>query len=370
MNILLAGSYDLLHTGHINLFKKLKENNRIILLIHSDRFVSTYKRVPIINEDNRLEMIKSLEIVDEAFICDKDYITEEILDKYNINKVYYASDKGLKCWSYYFHNPIKRNIMNYIKYDNSKYSTTKIISKILENKKENDYKDRYTKENILKSEELYGKNYQSPCKEEILEDILNKGSKYNNILEIGSGLGGNSIYLEKKYKCNITGLDICKNMIDICKERLKDNKISYINIDYIDYETNNKFDLILCRDVLLYMYTEKKYDFLNKVKSDLSNNGTFILIDYCKGDIDSNEYKEYCMKRKWNVIDIPFYKKLLTDCGFKIIKDGNISNKYINYTKNIIDTNSKIDKDVKINLDKKIKYLENRWFEWHYFILM
>lgn len=41
------------------------------------------------------------------------------------------------------------------------------------------------------------------------------------------------------------------------------------------------------------------------------------------------------MNRKWNIINIPFYKKLLTDVGFTILDDSDISNNYIDFFKQI-----------------------------------
>jgi cytidyltransferase-like protein len=75
-NILTCGVFDLIHSGHIKFLNKIKsENGKLIVLIHSDRFVASYKKNrPIINENDRLLMIQSLKIVDECFISDDDYI--------------------------------------------------------------------------------------------------------------------------------------------------------------------------------------------------------------------------------------------------------------------------------------------------------
>lgn len=107
-------------------------------------------------------------------------------------------------------------------------------------------------------------------------------------------------------------------MIDICNERNMNKNIQYILSDYKDYEITNKYDLILCRDVFMYINTEMLFKYLEKVKSELSDNGIFILIDYCRGENKDNEFTEYCMNRNWNVIDVPFYKKLISDSGLNL----------------------------------------------------
>jgi phosphoethanolamine N-methyltransferase len=365
MNILTCGVFDLIHIGHINFLQRIKkDNDKLIVLLHSDRFVSTYKRLPIINEKDRLQMLQNIKCVDDVFIDDNDYLTGYILEEYKIDKVYHASSSNT--WSYYFYIPIQRSMMEFIDYDNTTISTTSIINKI-NGISETDYKNRYTRENILESEKFYGKGYQSPLGNILLDKVL-PNNNFKNILEIGSGLGGNCNYLSDKHKCSITGIDICKDMIDICNERNTETNIQYIVSDYKDYETTNKYDLIVCRDVFIYLYTDKKYKYLQKVKSQLSENGVFVLIDYCRGENNSEQFKEYCMNRKWNVVDVPFYKKLIVDSGFTINDSDSLSQDYIDYgehKKNDI----MISDDVKSNLELKLGYLKDKSFEWHYFIL-
>jgi glycerol-3-phosphate cytidylyltransferase len=369
MKILTCGVFDLLHIGHINFLKKLKkENGKLIVLIHSDRFVCSYKRKPIINEIDRLELIKNVKFIDQAFINDEDYISDDIITKYNIDKIYHGIDiENKNIWDYYYHIPININIMNYIPYDNNYISTTQIINKIINNNNNNNnYEDRYTKKNILDSEILYGKGLQSPASYNILNEII-PNNKYKKILEIGCGLGGNCNYLSNKYiNSDIIGIDISKNMIDICNERNTNSKIKYIESDYKDLILINKFNLIFCRDVCIYLYTEQKYKFLKKVRSELEDNGIFVLIDYCVGNIINNDFTNYYMNRKWNIISVPFYKKLLNDTGFTLIDDGDLTNNYIDYFKIL---NKDIPDNIIDNLNKKLLFLKNRNFEWHYFVL-
>ena len=246
-------------------------------------------------------MIQNLKIVDNVFLDDNEYLIENVIKTYKIDKVYHAINNP-DIWSYYFHIPIKMNIIEFIKYNDKEISSTKIINKIKSNIV-TDYKYRYTRENILKSEKLYGKGWQTPASINILEKTIPK-KKYTNILEIGSGLGGNCNYLSNKFNCSITGIDICKNMIDICNERNNDKNIEYILSDYINFKTNIKYDLILCRDVFLYTHTELLYKYLQKVKSQMSDGGVFVLIDYCMGENKDNELTEDCINRKWNVISV------------------------------------------------------------------
>ena len=372
MRVLTTGVFDLFHLGHLIYLQKIKnKDDTLIILIHSDKFVNSYKRIPIINENERLEIINSLKIVDYAFINNDDHITEEIMKKYKIDIVIQASNENE--WNYYYNIPIKQNKMKYVQYNDNNNSTTKIINKILDiNKESDDFTNRYSEAEILKSEKLYGYGYQSPCNFDLVDNIINNTTFLNkpkNILEIGCGLGGNCIELQKKLNCNVTGIDICEPMINICKKRNTSSDINYEIDDYINYNTYITFDLILCRDVLMYVKNEHILDHLKKCKSELNKDGIFILIDYCIGKYNSSNFQKYCKKRNWNLMSIPDYEKNLKEAGFDILESVNISEKYINNTIKIKEANSEIEQDVLDNLDAKINFLRNEWFEWHYFVL-
>ena len=62
------GVYDLFHIGHVNLFKRIKQKcSKLIVGVHNDEQVMTYKNKPIINYYDRLEIVKSCRYVDEIY---------------------------------------------------------------------------------------------------------------------------------------------------------------------------------------------------------------------------------------------------------------------------------------------------------------
>ena len=364
MNILTCGVFDLLHISHTDFLNKIKKKgDNLIVLIHSDRFVSSYKRIPIINENQRMLMISNLKNVDKTFVDDSEYLTQEIINKYQIKKVFQGTDNK-NVWNYYYHIPIKLNIMNFIEYNTNSISTTQIINNITNiNLSEDNL--RYSKENILKNELLYGYGFQSPNISNIILDYLPK-KKINTILEIGCGLGGNCFLLNNLYNCDILGIDICKNMIDICIERNTKKNITFLLKNYLEYKMVKKYNIIFVRDVFMYLHTELKYTYLNKIYQDLNNDGICIIIDYCIGVSKNNSFTEYCMKRQWKIIDVLLYKKLISDLGFNIIKDIDLSNNYIDYFKNF---NKDIDNNILNNLKQKIDFFEAKNLSWHLFII-
>jgi FAD synthetase len=70
--VMATGTFDLIHPGHglyLEEAKKLGgENSRLVVVIARDSTVCDKKRIPIISENQRLEMIKFLKPVDEAYL--------------------------------------------------------------------------------------------------------------------------------------------------------------------------------------------------------------------------------------------------------------------------------------------------------------
>lgn len=67
--VLVIGVFDLFHRGHLEFLKRSAEfGDRMVVLINGDDMVSRYKRRPIFDERDRLEIIRSLKCVSEATI--------------------------------------------------------------------------------------------------------------------------------------------------------------------------------------------------------------------------------------------------------------------------------------------------------------
>lgn len=124
---------DLFHVGHLNLIKQAKElGNKLIVGIHSDEDVISYKRKPVIPYYQRIEIIRCIKYVDEVIENAPLNITEDFLSKNNIDIVVHGDDitESLK---EQHKVAIEKNIVRYIPYTNYT-STTKIIKQIKERK--------------------------------------------------------------------------------------------------------------------------------------------------------------------------------------------------------------------------------------------
>lgn len=72
--VLVGGSFDILHIGHIRFLANAKKlGNILIVALNSDTHIKSYKELgrPIIPERQRAEVLESLKIVDHVLITNK-----------------------------------------------------------------------------------------------------------------------------------------------------------------------------------------------------------------------------------------------------------------------------------------------------------
>jgi len=114
MKVMATGTFDILHPGHgiyLEESKKLGgEDSELYVVVARDVTVKKRKRVPIVGEQQRLELVKMLKPVTDAYLGDAngdvfkivheinpDIITVGADQNHDINKLQQAIDKrGLK----------------------------------------------------------------------------------------------------------------------------------------------------------------------------------------------------------------------------------------------------------------------------------
>lgn len=144
IRIYTDGVFDLFHTGHSNLFKRIKndlfeeytsENIYLIVGITNDLDTHSKKGITVMDEKNRYAMVSQCKYVDEIIEGCPWKITKEFIDKYNIDWIaredspyLIGSENGDDIYSYvksinkFKHISRTENI-----------SSTDIISKIIRN---------------------------------------------------------------------------------------------------------------------------------------------------------------------------------------------------------------------------------------------
>ncbi|MCR4720050.1 MAG: adenylyltransferase/cytidyltransferase family protein [Firmicutes bacterium] len=95
------GVYDMFHVGHLNMIRTAKSYcDKLIVGVHSDEIVEGYKhRKPVINEQDRREIVGAIKEVDQAVI---NYTRDKmkLWEKYHFDVIFIGDDwKGTERWN-------------------------------------------------------------------------------------------------------------------------------------------------------------------------------------------------------------------------------------------------------------------------------
>ena len=81
--VAVSGYFDPLHIGHLEYFQLAKQlGDKLYVIVNNDFQAVLKKQISFMNENDRLEIIKSLSIVDNAFLSiDQDKSVSKTLEK-------------------------------------------------------------------------------------------------------------------------------------------------------------------------------------------------------------------------------------------------------------------------------------------------
>lgn len=84
--VLASGVFDLLHIGHVRYLEEAKKtggkNAKLVVIVATDNTVKRRKgKKPVLPEDQRLELVKSLKVVDEAILGYEGFDINKVIDK-------------------------------------------------------------------------------------------------------------------------------------------------------------------------------------------------------------------------------------------------------------------------------------------------
>ena len=132
MIVYLDGIFDMFHIGHLRSFEFIKNkftNCKLVIGIISDSDASSYKRKPVINEQQRCDIIKSIRYVDNIIFPAPLIINNDFLLENKIEKVVhgFSCEEDKKKQQDFFKDII--NKFEEIPY-NDEISTTDIINEI------------------------------------------------------------------------------------------------------------------------------------------------------------------------------------------------------------------------------------------------
>ncbi|WP_317900148.1 cyclopropane-fatty-acyl-phospholipid synthase family protein [Aurantibacillus circumpalustris] len=134
------------------------------------------------------------------------------------------------------------------------------------------YSSAYFKEENMTLEEAQLAKYDRLCRQLNLKPS-------DHVLEIGSGWGGNAIYIAKTYGCKVTSLTISEEQHKLANERIiKENLSDKVSVILKDYRLmEGKFDKLVSIEMLEAVGAEFYNEYFKKCSDLLKKDGIFAI---------------------------------------------------------------------------------------------
>lgn len=105
---MIAGTFDILHPGHIYLINEAAKLGKVYVVVATDMNREKYSgHLPIVPEEQRLELIKNIKNVKEARLGRKDNDTLKIVEEINPDIILLGPDQ------HYNTNELKRDLQKH-----------------------------------------------------------------------------------------------------------------------------------------------------------------------------------------------------------------------------------------------------------------
>ncbi len=169
--------------------------------------------------------------------------------------------------------------------------------------------------------------------------VSEKKQSPQNILDVGCGIGGSTLYLTDKFNATGTGITLSPIQASRAKERAMKadlrHKVQFMVADALDTPfADNSFDLVWSLESGEHMPDKAK--FLQECYRVLQPGGTFVMATWCHrptnsvaGELTAAErkhleqiYQVYCLPY---VISLPEYEELALSCGFQNLRSDDWS---------------------------------------------
>lgn len=124
-------------------------------------------------------------------------------------------------------------------------------------------------------------------------DVIDFEGDSPRVLDLGAGTGLLTEFLLEKYpNASVELLDLADNMLDVARERFKDNpNITFRKEDYLTAEFEGKYDIVMSSLSIHHLSQEQKEFLYNKYVDLLKDDGIFVNADLiCDEDEEVEKY--------------------------------------------------------------------------------
>jgi len=121
---------DLFHYGHVNFLKKASSHGDFLLVgVHADEEVMTYKRRPILSMEERVASVEGCRYADEVIPNAPLEIDRPFIEKHNIDLVIHGDDFSSDLEQLCYKIPMEMGIYRTVGYTEG-ISTTDLIDRV------------------------------------------------------------------------------------------------------------------------------------------------------------------------------------------------------------------------------------------------
>ncbi|WP_297475964.1 FAD synthase [Thermococcus sp.] len=138
IRVLVGGVFDILHVGHIHFLRQARElGDELVVIVANDETVRLQKRRdPINSAEERAELLKALEMVDEVYIGSPGRIDYDLVRRIDPDVIAVGPDQAFNCERMKEElrkHGIKAEVIRipYL-YKSDRAKTSKIIQRIIE----------------------------------------------------------------------------------------------------------------------------------------------------------------------------------------------------------------------------------------------
>ena len=165
------------------------------------------------------------------------------------------------------------------------------------------------------------------AQEKLIEKLLAllEISPQDQILDVGCGMGGTSLYLAKKYRATVTGITLSQNQVDMATQLARKDRVENVSFKVEDALSlasfpDSSFDIVWSLESCEQFYDKQM--FIQQAFRVLKPGGRLMLATWCSGadeyaGLQAKQYRKLCVALQLPYMPtIDCYAKLLQRQGF------------------------------------------------------
>jgi len=191
-------------------------------------------------------------------------------------------------------------------------------------------------------EMIYANDYLSPGGVSATKSLAELGgiSSGQQVLDVGSGLGGAAFYLAEQLDCTVQGIDLMESNVVSANRRADDRglkgRVNFVCADATSLPFEDaQFEVVWGQDA--WCHVDDKARLISECKRVVMDNGTLMFSDWLladPADVANDEIKRVTASP--NMGDLDTYPKLLEDQGFELEKYVEQSSDFITRYRDVV----------------------------------